>query len=161
MKYASVIFACGELYCSLNSGIMLRIVILPAAVYPTNIISRKPIGFHITSRRENITPSKARNITFAHRYRSIIFCCRNHLRNSPTAVGREIRGVLPCEVRLSYIRLRRVVLFFEQWYYASHSYIACGSLPDEYNITEADRLSYHFPKGKYHSEQSSEYHFCP
>ena len=46
---------------------MLRIVILPAAVSPANIISQKPRGFYITFRKENITPGKARNITFVHR----------------------------------------------------------------------------------------------
>ncbi|MEF2770226.1 MAG: hypothetical protein U0N38_10115, partial [Acutalibacteraceae bacterium] len=49
----------------------------------------------------------------------------------------------------------------DKWYYASHSYIACGSLIGEYNITKAGRLSFHFPKGKYHFGQSPEYHFCP
>jgi len=34
-----------------------------------------------------------------------------------------------------------------------HSYIACGSLTGEYNITKTGRLSFRFPKGKYH--------FCP
>ena len=47
---------------------MLCIVILPAAVKTANIISRKPAGFHITFRKENITPGKARNITIVHRY---------------------------------------------------------------------------------------------
>lgn len=31
---------------------------------------------------------------------------------------------------------------------------AYGSFGDEYNITKADRLLYHFPKGKYHSERT-------
>ena len=57
----------GERYCPLDSDIMLRIVILPAAVSPANIISQKPRGFYITFRKENITPGKARNITFVHR----------------------------------------------------------------------------------------------
>jgi len=34
-----------------------------------------------------------------------------------------------------------------------HSYIACGSLTGKYNVTKTGRLSYPFPKGKYH--------FCP
>ena len=41
----------GERYCPLNSDIMLRIVILPAAVSPANIISQKPCGFYITFRK--------------------------------------------------------------------------------------------------------------
>ena len=58
---------------------MLCIVILPGAVKTANIISRKPAGFHITFRKENITPGKARNTTFYISTASIGFCHRNPL----------------------------------------------------------------------------------
>ena len=64
---ASVIFARRRVIF-LCSDIMLRIVILPTAVWAANIISRKPQDFHTAFRKENITSDKARNITFDHRH---------------------------------------------------------------------------------------------
>ena len=72
-----------------------------------------------------------------------------------------MRGALRKEVRLSYIRPTVSCIVLRTVIFASHSYIACGSLTGEYNITKAGGLLYHFPKGKYHSGQSPEYHFCP
>ena len=56
---ASVIFAPRRVILPC-SDIMLRIVILPTAALAANLISRKPKGFHITFRKENIT--------FVHRH---------------------------------------------------------------------------------------------
>ena len=47
---------------------MLRIVILPAAVSPANIISQKPGGFYITFRKGKYHSGQSPEYHFVHRY---------------------------------------------------------------------------------------------